>query len=62
MWATIRNLGVFQGLWFLLVLGGDAYAIFALGWFLFHYVSYSEPQEKRLLPIYAVLGILMDGC
>lgn len=62
MWATIRNLGVFQGLWFLLVLGGDAYVIFALGWFLFHYVSYSEPQEKRLLPIYAVLGILMDGC
>lgn len=62
MWATIRNLGVFQGLWFLLVLGGDAYAIFALGWFLFHYVSYSEPQEKRLLLIYAVLGILMDGC
>ena len=46
MWATIRNLGVFQGLWFLLVLGGDAYAIFALGWFLFHYVSYSEPRRK----------------
>ena len=61
MWATIRNLGVFQGLWFLLVLGGDAYAIFALGWFLFHFVSYSEPQEKRLLLIYAVLGILMDS-
>ena len=37
-----------------MVLGGDAYAIFALGWFLFHYVSYSEPQEKRLLLIYAV--------
>ncbi len=60
MWATIRNLGVFQGLWFLLVLGGDAYAIFALGWFLFHYVSYSEPQEKRLLRISDVLGILLS--
>ena len=45
MWATIRNLGVFQGLWLLLVLGGDDYAIFALGWFLFHYVSYSEPEK-----------------
>ena len=61
MWATIRNLGVFQGLWFLLVLGGDAYAVFALGWFLFHYMSYSEPQEKRLILIYAVLGIVMDS-
>ena len=60
MWAIIRNLGVFQGLWFLLVLGGDAYAVFALGWLLFHYVSYSDLQEKRLLLIYVVLGIVMD--
>ena len=36
MWPTIRNLGVFQALWFLLVLGGDTYVVIAIAWVLFH--------------------------
>lgn len=61
MWATVRNLGVFQGLWFLLVLGGDAFFVFALGWLLFHAVSFCRSGEWRLLPIFILLGICMDS-
>ena len=61
MWATVRNLGVFQGLWFLLVLGGDAFFVFALGWLLFHAVSFCQSGERRLLPIFILVGIVMDS-
>ena len=61
MWATVRNLGVFQGLWFLLVLGGDGFVPAALCWLLYHLVRYSDPRERRLLPIYIALGIAMDS-
>jgi len=61
MWATVRNLGVFQGLWFLLVLGGDAFAVFALGWLLFHAVSFAESGEWSRLTIFSLTGIVMDS-
>ena len=61
MWATVRNLGVFQGLWFLLVLGGDGFVPVALCWLLYHVVRYSDPRERWLLPIYIALGIAMDS-
>ena len=61
MWATVRNLGVFQGLWFLLVLGGDGFVPVALCWLLYHVVRYSDPRERWLLPIYIALGISMDS-
>ena len=38
MGKVIRNLGVFQALWFLVVIGGDAFAVFAFGWALYHWV------------------------
>lgn len=61
MRKVIRNLGVFQALWFLVVIGGDAFAVFAFGWALYHWVSYSEARERVLLPIYASIGIILDS-
>jgi hypothetical protein len=61
MHPIIRNLGVFQALWFLMVIGGDAFAVFAFGWTLYHWVSYSDAKERVLLPIYAAIGMLIDG-
>ena len=43
MWPTIRNLGVFQALWFLLVLGGDTYVVIAISWALFHLIRFAMP-------------------
>lgn len=60
MWPTVRNLGVFQGLWFLVVIGGDAFAVFAFGWAMYHVVSYADQREHWQLPIYIGLGLLMD--
>ena len=61
MGKVIRNLGVFQALWFLVVIGGDAFAVFAFGWALYHWVSYSDTRERLLLPIYAAIGLIFDG-
>jgi hypothetical protein len=61
MGKVIRNLGIFQALWFLVVIGGDTFAIFAFGWALYHWVSYSEAKERLLLPIYGAIGIILDG-
>ncbi len=61
MGKVIRNLGVFQALWFLVVIGGDAFAVFAFGWALYHWASYSDAKERVLLPIYAAIGMILDG-
>lgn len=61
MGKVIRNLGVFQALWFLVVIGGDAFAVFAFCWALYHWVSYSDAKERMLLPIYTTIGMILDG-
>ncbi|MDC1207733.1 DUF2878 domain-containing protein [Litorivicinus sp.] len=56
----IRNIAVFQGLWFALVYFGDWMLAPAMLWFSWHIYQYSTPMECRAIPIWIIGGLMMD--